>query len=319
MGVLREQLGGCDDGCCLGGSDRPDRVVPHTIRHRIDPEDLDVAGAWVPGISLYRPRYLDDRILIETDAIGLRQQLASADDDPGLADSDSPPSVLQQLQRCADPVPFRTYFENTLLVTVLSVAGSVLSSSLVAYSFARLRWPGRDMFFVLVLVTMLLPSIVTFIPQYVLFSKIHWVGTFLPLIVPTWFGNAFYIFLLRQFFRGIPQELSEAARLDGASEIRIWWQIVMPLARPALAAVGIFSFAGAWEDYFNPLVYVGGDPSKWTLQLGLKAFESAAGGGSPLWNLIMAAGLVVMIPVLIAFFVGQKYFIEGVTLTGLKG
>jgi multiple sugar transport system permease protein len=216
-------------------------------------------------------------------------------------------------------VPFRTYFQNTLLITVLSVSGSVLSSSLVAYSFARLRWPGRDTFFVLVLLTMLLPSIVTFIPQYVLFSKIHWVGTFLPLIVPTWFGNAFYIFLLRQFFRGIPQELSEAARLDGASEIRIWWQIVMPLARPALAAVGIFSFAGAWEDYFNPLVYVGGDPSKWTLQLGLKAFESAAGGGSPLWNLIMAAGLVVMIPVLIAFFIGQKYFIEGVTLTGLKG
>lgn len=216
-------------------------------------------------------------------------------------------------------VPFGTYFQNTLIVTVLSVAGSVLSSSIVAYSFARLRWPGRDVFFMLVLVTMLLPSIVTFIPQYVLFSKIHWVGTFLPLIVPTWFGNAFYIFLLRQFFRGIPQELSEAARLDGASEIRIWWQIVMPLARPALAAVGIFSFAGAWEDYFNPLVYVGGDPSKWTLQLGLKAFESAAGGGSPLWNLIMAAGLVVMVPVLIAFFIGQKYFIEGVTLTGLKG
>jgi multiple sugar transport system permease protein len=216
-------------------------------------------------------------------------------------------------------VPFRTYFENTLIVTVLSVSGSVLSSSLVAYSFARLRWPGRDTLFILVLVTMLLPSIVTFIPQYVLFSKIHWVGTFLPLIVPTWFGNPFYIFLLRQFFRGIPQELSEAARLDGASEIRIWWQIVMPLARPALAAVGIFAFAGAWEDYFNPLVYVGGDPSKWTLQLGLKAFESAAGGGSPLWNLIMAAGLVVMVPVLIAFFVGQKYFIEGVTLTGLKG
>src|SRR5947209_6054981 len=216
-------------------------------------------------------------------------------------------------------VPFRTYFENTLIVTVLSVTGSVLSSSLVAYSFARLRWPGRDVFFVLVLITMLLPGIVTFIPQYVLFSKIHWVGTFLPLIVPTWFGNAFYIFLLRQFFRGIPQELSEAARLDGASEIRIWWQIVMPLARPALAAVGIFSFAGAWEDYFNPLVYVGGTPSNWTLQLGLKAFETAAGGGSPLWNLIMAAGIVVMIPVLIAFFIGQKYFIEGITLTGLKG
>jgi multiple sugar transport system permease protein len=216
-------------------------------------------------------------------------------------------------------VPFGTYFRNTLIVTILSVAGSVLSSSLVAYSFARLRWPGRDALFVLVLITMLLPSIVTFIPQFVLFSKIHWVGTFLPLIVPTWFGNPFYIFLLRQFFRGIPQELSEAARLDGASELRIWWQVVMPLALPALAAVGIFAFAGAWEDYFNPLVYVGGTPGNWTLQLGLKAFETAAGGGSPLWNLIMAAGLVVMIPVLIAFFIGQKYFIEGVTLTGLKG
>jgi|SRR5947209_7653212 len=216
-------------------------------------------------------------------------------------------------------VPFRIYFQNTLLVTVLSVAGTMFSSSLVAYSFARLRWPGRDTIFVLVLVTLLLPGIVTFIPQYVLFSKIGWVDTFLPLIVPQWFGNAFFIFLLRQFFRGIPNELSEAARIDGAGEFRIWWQIVMPLAKPALAAVGIFSFTGAWEDYFNPLIYVGGDPNKWTLQLGLKAFESAAGGGSPLWNLIMAAGLVVMIPVLIAFFIGQRYFIEGVTLTGLKG
>ncbi|HLJ69147.1 MAG TPA: carbohydrate ABC transporter permease [Chloroflexota bacterium] len=216
-------------------------------------------------------------------------------------------------------VPFGTYFKNTLIVTVFSVAGSVLSSSLVAYSFARLRWPGRDFFFVLVLATMLLPGIVTFIPQFIIFSKIGWVDTFLPLIVPTWFGNAFYIFLLRQFYRGIPQELAEAARIDGAGEFRIWWQIVMPLARPALAAVGIFAFTGAWEDYFGPLIYVGGDPNNWTLQLGLKAFETAAGGGSPLWNLIMAAGLVVMIPVLVAFFIGQKYFIEGVTLTGLKG
>lgn len=216
-------------------------------------------------------------------------------------------------------VPFGMYFRNTLIVTVLSVVGSVLSSSLVAYAFSRLRWPGRDLFFVLVLITMLLPGIVTFIPQYVLFSKIHWVDTFLPLIVPQWFGNAFYIFLLRQFFRGIPQELSDAARIDGAGELRIWWQVVMPLSRPALAAVGIFAFTGAWEDYFNPLVYVGGDPSKWTLQLGLKAFETAAGGGSPLWNLIMAAGLVVMIPVLVVFLLGQKYFIEGVTLTGVKG
>lgn len=216
-------------------------------------------------------------------------------------------------------VPFRTYFQNTIIVTVFSVLGSLLSSSLVAYSFARLRWPGRDFCFILVLVTMLLPGIVTFIPQFILFAKLGWVGTFLPLIVPAYFANAFYIFLLRQFFRGIPQELSEAARIDGAGELRIWAQIIMPLAKPALAAVGIFSFTGAWEDYFGPLIYVGGNPDKWTLQLGLKAFETAAGGGSPLWNLIMAAGLVIMIPVLIAFFIGQKYFIEGVTLTGLKG
>jgi len=229
------------------------------------------------------------------------------------------PQYFSNFSDAMTQVPFGTYCRNTLLVTILSVVGSVLSSSLVAYSFARLRWPGRDVLFVVVLVTMLLPGIVTFIPQFVLFSKIHWVGTFLPLIVPTWFGNPFYIFLLRQFFRGIPQELSDAARIDGAGEFRIWWQIIMPLAKPAVAAVGIFSFTGAWEDYFNPLVYLGGEPANWTLQLGLKAFESAAGGGSPLWNLIMAAGLVVMIPVLIAFFAGQKYFIEGVTLTGLKG
>ncbi|GAC1445153.1 MAG: carbohydrate ABC transporter permease [Chloroflexota bacterium] len=229
------------------------------------------------------------------------------------------PQYFSNFSDAMTQVPFSTYFKNTMIVTILSVIGSILSSSLVAYSFARLKWPGRDFMFGIVLMTLLLPGIVTLIPQYVLFSKLHWVDTFLPLIVPAWFGNAFYIFLLRQFFRGIPQELSDAARIDGANEFRIWFQIIMPLARPALAAVGIFSFTGAWEDYFSPLIYIGGDPNKWTLQLGLKAFETAAGGGSPLWNLIMAAGLVVMIPVLIAFFIGQRYFIEGVTLTGLKG
>jgi multiple sugar transport system permease protein len=215
-------------------------------------------------------------------------------------------------------VPFGTYFKNTGIVTGFSVVGALLSSSLVAYSFARLRWPGRDLVFGIVLITMLLPGVVTFIPQYILFSKLGWTNTLRPLIVPTYFGNAFYIFLLRQFYRGIPMELSDAARIDGANELRIWWQVIMPLSKPALAAVGIFAFTGAWEDYFGPLIYLD-DPDKFTLQLGLKAFESASGGGLPLWNLLMAAGLVVMIPVIIAFFIGQKYFIEGVTLTGLKG
>ncbi len=214
--------------------------------------------------------------------------------------------------------PFDVYFKNTIFITVLSVLGSVLSSSLVAYSFARLKWPGRDFLFGIVLATMILPSVVTLIPQYILFAKIGWVNTFLPLIVPTWLGgSAFYIFLLRQFYRGIPMELSEAARIDGASELRIWWQIVQPLARPAIAAVGIFSFNGAWEDYFNPLIYLSSE-AKYTLQLGLTTFEGG-GGGAPVWNQMMAASLVVMIPVLVIFFLGQRYFIEGVTFSGMGG
>jgi ABC-type glycerol-3-phosphate transport system permease component len=228
------------------------------------------------------------------------------------------PAEWSNYPNALSEAPFGLYFRNTAVIAVFSVSGAVLSSSLVAYSFARLEWPFRDTFFVLVLATMLLPAIVTFIPQYILFSKIGWVNTYLPLTVPQWFGNAFYIFLLRQFYRGIPFELSDAARIDGASDFRIWWQIIMPLSRPALAAVTIFAFTGVWEDYFNPLVYLS-DPNKFTLQLGLKIFENAEAGGVPQWNYLMAAGFVVMLPVLIVFFLGQRYFIEGVTLSGLKG
>jgi multiple sugar transport system permease protein len=215
-------------------------------------------------------------------------------------------------------LPFDVYFRNTAIITILSVLGSVLSSALVAYSFARLRWPGRDFWFAVVLATMILPGIVTLIPRYILFAKIGWVDTFLPLIVPTWLGGgAFYIFLLRQFFRGIPPELSEAARIDGAGELRIWWQIFMPLCRPALAAITIFSFNGAWDDYVNPLIYLHSE-KLYTLQLGLTAFKGG-GGGVPQWNLMMAASLVVLVPIILVFFFGQKYFIEGVSLSGLGG
>lgn len=214
--------------------------------------------------------------------------------------------------------PFLTYFKNSVIVTGLSSLGGVLSASLVAYSFARLRWPGRDLWFGIVLATMMLPGIVTLVPTYVLFAKLHWVNTFLPLIVPAWLGGTpFWIFLLRQFYRGIPMELSEAARIDGASELRIWWQIVMPLSRPVLTAVAIFAFNGAWSDYMKPLIYLS-DERKYTLQLGLTTFQ-AGGGGVPLWNWMMAASLVVMLPVVIVFFFGQRYFIEGQTLTGLSG
>jgi multiple sugar transport system permease protein len=227
------------------------------------------------------------------------------------------PIVWRNFKDALQSAPFETYFKNSAIVTVLSALGAVLSSSLVAYSFARLRWPGRDLWFALVLATMMLPGIVTLIPQYILFAELGWVNTFRPLVVPNWLAtDAFYVFLLRQFFRGIPMELSEAAKIDGASELRIWWQIVMPLSKPALAAVMIFSFNGAWGDYLKPLIYLSTE-SNYTLQLGLTTFQQAA-GGLPRWDWMMAASLVVMLPVVVIFFLGQKYFIEGVAMTGIK-
>lgn len=215
---------------------------------------------------------------------------------------------------------------NTIIITALGVIGTLLSTSLVAYSFARLRWPGRDLVFGLVLATMMLPGVVTLIPQFILFSKMPafgiqgsqtWINTFLPLIVPAFTGNAFFIFLMRQFMRGIPMDLSEAAKIDGASEIRIWWSIVLPLTKPVLAAVAIFTFQGAWEDFLGPLIYLQRE-ELYTLQLGLRSFDAAA-GGAPAWNWLMAASFVVMLPVVIIFILFQRYFIEGVTLTGMGG
>jgi multiple sugar transport system permease protein len=215
---------------------------------------------------------------------------------------------------------------NTVIITVLSVIGQVLSSSLVAYAFSRLRWRGRDALFSIVLATMMLPSVVTMIPQFVLFSNLPafgfmgskvWINTFLPLIVPAFTGSAFYIFLLRQFMRGIPQDLTDAARIDGAGELRIWWSIIMPMTKPALAVVAIFTFQGAWQDFMGPLLYL--QSEKWyTLQLGLRQFEAAA-GGAPAWNWLMAASLMVMLPVLIVFIAFQRYFIEGFNFSGLAG
>ena len=215
---------------------------------------------------------------------------------------------------------------NTVIITAVAVFGSLLSTSLVAYAFARLRWPGRDLVFALVLATMMLPGVVTMIPQFILFSKLpafgfqgsqSWVNTFLPLTVPAFTGNAFYIFLMRQFMRGIPMELSEAAKIDGASEIRIWWSIVVPLTKPVLAAIAIFTFQGAWEDFIGPLLYLQSE-RLYTLQLGLRTFDAVA-GGAPAYNWLMAASFVVMLPVLIIFIIFQRYFIEGVTLSGMGG
>ena len=215
---------------------------------------------------------------------------------------------------------------NTVIITVLSVIGQVLSSSRVAYAFSRVRWRGRDTLFSLVLATMMLPSVVTMIPQFVLFANLPavgfigsrvWTNTYLPLIVPAFTGSAFYIFLLRQFMRGIPQDLTDAARIDGAGELRIWWSLIMPMTKPALAVVAIFTFQGAWQDFMGPLLYLQRE-ELYTLQIGLRVFEHAA-GGAPAWNWLMAASLAVMMPVLLVFLFFQRYFIEGITLSGMGG
>jgi len=216
---------------------------------------------------------------------------------------------------------------NSLIITSVSTAGAVLSTALVGYSFGRLRWPGRDILFGVVLATMMIPDVVVMIPRFIIFSRMPayglqgssvWVNTFLPLTVPSWLGaTGFEIFLMRQFMRNIPIELSEAAKIDGASELRIWWSIALPLSRPVLATVAIFKFQGAWQDFMGPLLYLQ-DESKYTLQLALRQFEFAA-GGAPAWNQLMAASLVVMLPVLVIFLIFQRYFVQGINITGLAG
>ena len=212
-------------------------------------------------------------------------------------------------------IPFLVYLKNTVIITILSVAGAVLSNALVAYSFARLKWPGRDLFFGVTLATMMIPFPVLMVPTFSLFRWLGWVGTFKPLWVPAFFASAFSIFLLRQFFRTIPMELSEAAKLDGCSELRIFTDIIVPLAKPALTVVALFTFMGSWNDFMGPLIYIV-DQSAFTLALGLSAYQTQH-GGTP-WNLLMAATLLVILPVIVVFFFAQKVFIQGIATSGFK-
>ena len=213
-------------------------------------------------------------------------------------------------------IPFLLYARNTLMVTLLCVAGSVCSNAVVAYAFARLRWPGRDFFFAVTLATMMVPFPVLMVPTFGLFKWLGWVGSFRPLWVPAFFGSAFSIFLLRQFFRTIPMGLSEAAKLDGCSEVRIFTDVLLPLAKPALAVVALFTFMGTWNDFMGPMIYLS-DQETFTLSLGLQAYQSQHGGTQ--WNLLMAAATVVILPVIIVFFFAQKMFIQGIATSGLKG
>ena len=207
------------------------------------------------------------------------------------------------------------YLLNTVYVTLLSILGTLFSCSLVAYSFARLRWPGRDIVFGLLLATMMLPGAVTMIPVFMIFKYLGWVDTLNPLWVPSFFGSAFAVFLMRQFFMSIPRDLEEAARLDGAGYFRTFVLILMPLVKPALAALAIMTFMGSWNNFMGALIYIN-SPEKMTLAYGLQLFMGEAGIE---YGMLMAASVLVILPVLIIFFFAQKHFIEGITLTGIKG
>jgi multiple sugar transport system permease protein len=226
------------------------------------------------------------------------------------------PFVWSNYPDALTAVPFGKYLLNTLTILIPSVVGTVASTTLAAYSFSRLTWPGRDLVFGLLLLTFMLPFVATLIPAFLLWTSLHLVNTNWPLVLPHWFGSdVFFIFLLRQFFLTIPRELDEAAILDGANPLQVLWHVILPLSRPALATVAILSGLAAWNDFLDPLVYLN-DSDKYTLALGLSEFT---GLYSSQWHLLMAAGSVIILPVAVLFFFAQRYFVEGVSLTGSKG
>ena len=212
-------------------------------------------------------------------------------------------------------LPFGRYAINTLIISLGAIIGHVLSCTLVAYAFARLRAPGKGLLFLLVLSTLMLPYPVTMVPLFAIFNQLGWIDTFLPLIVPAFFGNAFYIFLLRQYFLTLPPELEDAARIDGANTLQILWRVILPISTPALATVVIFTFQATWNDFLQPLIYLQ-DQSHYTLTLGLNFFR---GSFQVNWAYLMAASLVVVLPVVLVFFLAQRLFIQGIAMTGMKG
>ncbi|MBE7680781.1 MULTISPECIES: carbohydrate ABC transporter permease [unclassified Paenibacillus] len=225
------------------------------------------------------------------------------------------PILWSNYSRAVEYIPFWTYLKNTAIITIASTLGVIISCPLVAYSFAKLEYRGRGLLFFVTLAVMMIPGQVTMIPLFLLFTKLGWVGTPLPLIVPQFFGVPIYIFLLRQFFMGLPDALREAARLDGASEFRIYLQIMFPLAKSAVLAVALFQFMGSWTDFMGPLLYLTNEPS-YTVSLGLQQFQSQKGSE---WGLLMAVSTLMTLPIIVLFFFLQKTFISGITFSGIKG
>jgi multiple sugar transport system permease protein len=212
-------------------------------------------------------------------------------------------------------LPFPLFFKNTMILEIGIILGRLISCTFIAYGFARLEAPGKNALFAVLLATLMLPSAVTQIPRFLLFNKIGWVNSFLPLIVPAWFGEAYAIFLMRQFFMTIPRELEEAARIDGANFLQIITRIIVPLSMPVLTVILILSFKDIWNDFFGPLLYLN-DLTKYPLAVGLQYFS---GQFRVQMSLLMAAAVVVLLPLLIVFFIAQRAFVEGVSLTGLAG
>ncbi len=223
--------------------------------------------------------------------------------------------IWSNYPKALSTIPFFLYLKNTLFLCLMNVIGTVASCSLVAYSFARIKWIGRNFLFIVVLGTMMLPFPVTMIPLFLVFKQIGWLNSFYPLIAPAFFGSPFYIFLLRQFFLTIPYDLSDAARIDGCSEFMIFLRIILPLSRPALATVALFTFLATWNDFLAPLIYLN-DPRMWTLALGLQRFQSQH---STDWQQLMAAATVMTLPIVVLFFLTQRTFIKGIATTGIKG
>jgi multiple sugar transport system permease protein len=225
------------------------------------------------------------------------------------------PFTAQQYYLAVTTIPFFMYLKNSVIYCVGSVVGVILSCSLVAYGLARIRWPGRNVLFLLTIALLLLPGQVTLVPLFIVFRNLGWVGTFLPLIVPHFFGNAFFIFLLRQFMMTVPMDLSDAARIDGAGEGQIFWSVTLPLLKPALATVGLFQFQAAWNDFLGPLIYLT-DQTTYTISLGLQQYSTEHGTQ---WGQLMAASVLLTLPIIVLFFLAQRTFIQGITLTGIKG
>ncbi len=212
-------------------------------------------------------------------------------------------------------LPFHRFVLNSFFLAILESSGAVISSTIVAYGMSRIRWAGRELVFSLVVVTMMLPGVITLIPTFVLFKWLGWVGTYFPLWVPAWFGSAFFIFLMRQYMLTIPVELDEAAKIDGASHLRTLWQVIVPLCGPALATIAIFAVLGSYNSFMLPRIYIS-QTSMYTIQLGLQLFQGRFGN---FWHLVMAASMISILPPIVLFFVAQKYFVQGIQLSGLAG